>query len=226
MDDIEHPREPAPRLVFFDLDGTISRRDTLIGYVTGFALRHPRRLLGFVRFLPALAMFFLGDRDRGHLKGALIHSVLGGATREQVDAWTETYLPRLIQRGLFGEARAAIETHRGRGDHLVLMSATVDLYVPKLAQLLGFDEWICSRVGWNNDRLDGRLTAPNVRDDEKARQLKILASRFPGRRIVGYGNSTPDLPHLRLVDQAYLVNAGNSLRKAAKGLPVEFKTWI
>ena len=34
MDDLEHPREPAPRLVFFDLDGTISRHDTLIGYVT------------------------------------------------------------------------------------------------------------------------------------------------------------------------------------------------
>jgi phosphoserine phosphatase len=39
--DPELPRAPSPQLVFFDLDGTITRRDTLSGYVFGFALRHP-----------------------------------------------------------------------------------------------------------------------------------------------------------------------------------------
>jgi phosphoserine phosphatase len=56
--------------------------------------------------------------------------------------------------------------------------------------------------------------------------LRIVAARFPGRRIVGYGNSHPDLPHLRLVDQAVLVNPGAGLRRAAATLPVDFKTWL
>ena len=87
-------------------------------------------------------------------------------------------------------------------------------------------EHVCSQVAWQSDRLEGRLIGANVRDEEKARQVRALAARFPGRRLVGYGNSHPDLNHLRLVDQAVLVNAGNRLRRAAAALPVDFKIWL
>ena len=226
MDDLEHPREPAPRVVFFDLDGTISRRDTLFGYVAGFVRRHPSRMPRYLAVLPALIGYALGVRDRGYLKGALLHAVMGGALRKEVQAWTDEYVPMLIERGVFDEALAAIRKHRDAGDHLVLMTATVDLYVPDLAQALGFDAYLCSKVAWSEDHLEGWLTSPNMRDEEKAAALRRTVAKFPGRRLVGYGNSAPDLPHLKLVDQAYLVNASKSLRKAASGLPVEFKDWL
>jgi hypothetical protein len=97
-------RVRSPVLVLLDLDGTITRRDTLIGYVTGFALRHPLRLPGFIRVLPALFAFLLGHRDLGRLKGALIHSVMGGASRAEVIEWTSRYVPRLLASGIFAEA--------------------------------------------------------------------------------------------------------------------------
>ena len=226
MDDLEHPREPAPRLVFFDLDGTISRRDTLFGYVAGFVRRHPLRAPRYLAVLPALVGFALGVRDRGDLKGALLHAVMGGAHRGEIQAWTDEYVPNLIARGVFKEALAAIRKHRDAGDHLILMTATVDLYVPELARALGFDAYLCSQVSWKEDRLEGWLASPNMRDEEKASALRRTVAKFPGRRLVGYGNSAPDLPHLKLVDQAILVNASKSLRKAASGLPVEFKYWL
>jgi phosphatidylglycerophosphatase C len=226
VDDLEHPREPAPRLVFFDLDGTISRRDTLFGYVAGFVRRHPLRAPRYLAVLPTLAGFALGIRDRGDLKGALLHAVMGGAHRSEIQAWTDEYVPKLIARGVFKEALAAIRKHRDAGDHLVLMTATVDLYVPELSRALGFDAYLCSQVSWKEDRLEGWLASPNMRDEEKASALRRTVAKFPGRRLVGYGNSAPDLPHLKLVDQAILVNASKSLRKAASGLPVEFKYWL
>ena len=225
MDDEHTPRGSDRQLVFFDLDGTITRRDTLIGYVTGFALRHPVRLLGFIRVLPALFAFLLGDRDRGRLKGALIHAVMGGASRAEVSEWTSRYVPQLLASGVFVEARECIDRHREAGDHLVLMSATVDLYVPQIAAALGFDDYLCSGVHWSGDRLDGRLTTANVRDDEKARLLQAKAARLPGRRIMAYGNSRPDLPHLRLAHEAVLVNPGKRLREAAIGPNFHFKKW-
>lgn len=225
MDALDHPREPAPRLVFFDLDGTITRRDTLSGYLLGFALAHPLRLVRFAAVLPDLLRFAF-DRDRGRLKGALVSKIMGGVTRTMVEEWNRRYLPTLMRRGVFAEARAAIEHHRHAGDHLVLMSATVDLYVPAIATELGFAESICTPVRWREDgTLDGTLAAANVRDVEKARHLKQLSARHPGKRLVGYGNSTPDLDHLKLVDRAVLINAGKRLRKAAAKLPVEFKYW-
>lgn len=225
MDVLEHPREPAPSLVFFDLDGTITRRDSLSGYLLGFALRHPLRLPRFLTVLPDIARFCF-DRNRGRLKGALVAKIMGGVTRQTVDDWNHGYVRNLLQRGVFSEARLAIERHRSAGDHLVLMSATVDLYVPAIAEALGFAEHICTPVRWHEDgTLQGALAGDNVRDLEKARQLKQVALRHPGKRLVGYGNSAPDLDHLQLVDKAVLINPGKRLRRAAAKLPVEFKYW-
>lgn len=225
MDVLDQPREPAPLLVFFDLDGTITRRDTLSGYLLGFALRHPLRLLRFLAALPELAQFLI-DRDRGRLKGALIARIMGGTARQTIDEWSRNYVASLLRRGVFSEARAAIDRHRNAGDHLVLMSATVDLYVPAIADALGFTEHICTAVRWRADgTLDGALAAANVRDLEKTRQLKRLALRHTGKRLVGYANSMPDLDHLRLVDRAVLINPSKRLRRAAEKLPVEFKYW-
>jgi len=225
VDDSVTPRGSARRLVFFDLDGTITRRDTLSGYVTGFALGHPLRWLGFLRVLPALAGFMF-HRDRGRLKGALIRAVMGGTTRSVVDDWTRRYVPQLLARGVFADALACIRRHRDAGDHLVLMSATVDLYVPAIAAELGFDEYLCSRVAWEGERLQGQLISRNVRDQEKARLLREAADRRPGLPVVAYGNSSPDLPHLLLADEAVLVNPGSRLRRAEEGTNIRFLTWI
>src|ERR1700722_5521080 len=47
-----------------------------------------------------------------------------------------------IRRGTFANALEQIADHRRRGDHLVLMSASTDLYVPEIARALGFSETI------------------------------------------------------------------------------------
>jgi phosphatidylglycerophosphatase C len=197
-----------------------------MGYVFGLLARHPTRWWRISGVLPALLRFAIGKADHGELKGALLHCALGGLSRKHLAAWTARYVPRLIRRGMFAEGLAEVGRHREAGHHLVLMSATVDLYVPAIAEGLGFDEWICSQVRWHGDRLDGRLDGPNIRDRQKAQCLRTLMARFPRQRIMGYGNSRPDLAHLRLVDKAVLVNADARLRQAAADLPVDFKTWI
>ena len=198
------------QLVFFDLDGTISRRDTLVPYLFGFMIRHPWRLPRLLLALPA-AFQFLVQKDRGALKGSLIHAVMGGVKPADVAAWTAAFVPRLIERGLFADALRAIEAHRCADDHLVLMSASVDLYVPDIGKALGFNETVCSRVRWDGDRLDGRLIGANCRDLEKARIFREIRLRFPDDRTVAYGNSTPDLPHLDLADQGWMINARGTL---------------
>jgi phosphoserine phosphatase len=155
------PRPFLPQLVVFDLDGTITRRDTLAGYVFGFAWRRPWRLLGYLGIVPTLLRFALRRADHGELKGRLIRAVMGGASQDDIRTWTAIWVPRLIAHGVFPEALAAIAQHRAAGDRLVLMSATVDLYVPELAAALGFDAHVCSQVAW----------------DDKARRSPVVPQR-------------------------------------------------
>jgi len=196
----------ARALAVFDLDGTITRHDSLLPFVAGFLWRHPARWPRFIATIPLMAAYVL-ERNRGALKGAIIHVTFGGLTRAEVDAYAAQFVPRLLRRGLYAEALTQIAAHRARADHLVLLSASPDLYVAHIGTALGFDETLCSEVRWHPDgRLDGRLATPNRRGDEKLRCLHALIARLQPSRLYAYGNSSADLAHMQLATEASYVN--------------------
>ena len=202
---------PGFSLAVFDLDGTITRHDTLMPFVLGCLWRKPWRLPRLL-VLPPLALSYLLHRDRGRFKGALIRATIGGLPRAWLEAYAAGFVPRLLRRGLFAEALRAIAQHRARGDRLVLMSASIDLYVPLIAGALGFAQTICTQVRWNPDgTLDGRLATANCHGEEKRRCLQALIALQPPQQLYAYGNSGSDLPHMRLASHAYLVNGPNRL---------------
>jgi phosphatidylglycerophosphatase C len=212
------------QLAVFDLDGTITHRDTLLPYVMGFPMSAARKLLGVLVFCGTLILFVLGLRDRGQVKSAFIRSTLRGKTRAQVQAWTAEFVPSVLKKGVFADALSRIEQHRKEGARLVLMSASTDLYVPAFGAALGFDEVICTSVEWNDDRLEGHLTTPNRRGTEKTRCFEALRQAHPGLTTAAYGNAASDLDHMRLADHPLLVNASNSAKREASRLGVPVAT--
>ncbi len=222
------PGDPAQsaRLVVFDLDETITRHDTLLPYAWGYMLRYtPWRIPLLLGILPAVFAFLFGAQDVGHVKESFIRASLGGSRRSRIDAWTARFVPRLLTTGLFADALKHIAEHRQRGDYLVLMSASTNLYVPVISRELGFNETICTEVRWNGDKLDGSLSTPNRKGAEKARCFTALRERHPGLATVAYGNSSTDLPHLRLANQGVLVNGSAKARRAAESFGVRCADW-
>jgi HAD superfamily phosphoserine phosphatase-like hydrolase len=221
----ESGRAQAPKsLVVFDLDGTITRRDTFLPYLRGWHCRHRRR--GWWRCLGISFWHFLVEgRDRGRLKSDLIRRMMAGATRAEVDSWSREFVDGLDDRMLCAGALAAIDRHRRAGDRLVLLSASIDLYVPMIGMRLGFDETICTGVAWRDERLDGSLTTANRRAAEKLRCIEALRERHRGLAITAYANSSSDLVHLRVVERPVLVNAGAHARRAARRLGIPVDDW-
>jgi HAD superfamily hydrolase (TIGR01490 family) len=195
-------------LAIFDLDGTLSRRDTFGPFVAGLLRRHPLRVLRVpLLLLPALA-FLLRVLDRGQLKGAVLHLLFKGLPRDAVQSSAQQYAAHVVPARLFREALAAWRAHQAAGDYVVLLSASPDLYVTAIGQQLGAVETICTTIRWQGNALDGRLSGANRRDQEKLRVLETLRQQHPGWRVIGYGNSSADLPHLFACDEAVYVNPG------------------
>jgi HAD superfamily hydrolase (TIGR01490 family) len=194
-------------LAIFDLDGTITRHDTLWPFIRGYLWRNPVRLWRLAPCLLPLLRFVCGQRDRGVLKGAIIRLTLGGVPRERLQKWAQEFAKRLLSDGLYAEALACIEVHRRSGAHLVLLSASTDIYVPEISRALGFNACLCTEVRWRSDgSLEGSLSSANRRGPEKARCVNaVLAERQP-RYSHAYGNSKADLEHLRLVSAGTYVN--------------------
>jgi phosphatidylglycerophosphatase C len=216
------------RLVLFDLDGTITYRDTLFPYVTGFLAHAHRSRLRMARLVPTLAAFALGAADHGAVKSSFIRVTLGGATRPQLRAWNDEFVPRTIALGCSPAALAMVKGHREAGDVLVLMSASTDLYVPQIGEALGFNEVICTGVAFDAaGRLDGALTTPNRRGPEKVRCFRALQQQHPGLESVAYGNAASDLAHLALADVPRLVNASPRTLRRARAMGITpFASWL
>lgn len=218
--------EHTPCVALFDLDGTLTWRDTLMGFLVGYAVRHPARWLRLWALPWALMSYAAHGRDRGLLKSQVIRIIMGGDSRGVIDAWADSFVGSLMGRKAFRPAALAVlEAHRAAGHHLVLLSASPDLYVPRIGRLLGFERTLCTEVKWQGnppERLDGALRTANRRGEEKLACLAWLRTRYPGLPVIAYGNSKSDLAHLRHADRAILVNGNADARRsaAASGIPV------
>jgi phosphatidylglycerophosphatase C len=152
--------------------------------------------------------------------------LMRGEKREALDAWSRSYVARLKPSRQFRPlALAVVEAHRAAGDHLVLLSASPDLYVPQIGQMLGFERTLCTEIEWQGERLDGRLKTPNRRGEEKLHCLASLREQYPGSPVIAYGNSASDLDHLRQADRALLVNGNNAARRLAAKWNIAVSYW-
>jgi phosphatidylglycerophosphatase C len=194
-------------LAIFDLDGTITRHDTMWPFVSGYLLRHPARWWRLPLCLLPLLKHLLSHHDRGVLKSAVLRLTLGGVRHARLDQWAGQYTRRLVHTGLYGEALDSIATLRKAQARLVLLSASPDLYVPWVARALGFDECICTEVRWRADgTLDGALESANRRGAEKTRCVRALLAKYQPTVSQAYGNDRADLEHLGLVSAGLYVN--------------------
>lgn len=108
---------------------------------------------------------------------------------------------------------------------MVLLSASPDLYVPKIGLMLGFERALCTELEWQGERLDGGLKTPNRRGEEKLHCLAWLREQYPGSPVIAYGNSASDLDHLRQADRALLVNGNSAARRLAAKWNIAVSYW-
>lgn len=212
-------------VAIFDLDGTITRRDTYAAYLLGYLGRHPGALLRLPSFA-ATAARIIGTRgDDGALKAAALRAVFGGVERAQIERWNDIFVPWCLRRLVRGGAVARIAMHRTAGHRLLLATASLDLYVRRLAGELGFDEVVCTRAAWTSDgRIAGMLDGGNLKGAAKLAAVRqALSARQATPFVIVYSDHHADLPLLRWAARGVAVcpTAKLAVAAAAEGLAVE-----
>jgi phosphatidylglycerophosphatase C len=196
-----------------------------VAFACGLLVRKPLRWLRVPLLLFPTLAFVLRITDHGGLKGAVLRILFAGIARSEVHAWAQPFAAATVSVRMFPQALAAFRAHVASGDYTVLMSASPDLYVPLIAQVLGASECVCTPVRWNGESLDGRLAGPNCRGEEKARILERLRQQHPGASVIGYGNSGADVAHLMRCDEAIYVNAQPRIRGRLAQLGMRCVQW-
>jgi phosphatidylglycerophosphatase C len=202
----------APVIAAFDFDGTLTRRDTFIPFLAR-GLGWPRFLWALLRCSPWLAGYALRVVRNDVAKGKLMRATLAGRSMKEMQDWTARWLAQDFPGQLREDAMARLAWHREAGHCCVMVSASPDIYLPRVAQQLGFDALLCTGMEVEGEggsaRLTGRMKTPNCHGEQKVVRLRAWAAeRFgaaglEGATLYAYGDTSGDKPMLRLAQHAW-----------------------
>lgn len=198
----------------FDFDGTLVPGDSLPRYLA--------RLLGRRRFMsvlftswPRMASAYR-SAGRDGAKAALLLRAVADVEVDRAVEVGESFA-RVLAYEVRPNMAERIEWHREQGHGLVLVSASLGLYLIPFGKLFGFDEVIATALEVGPDgRLTGRLRGANVRAAQKAVLLREHIGSGPVT-LWAYGDSRGDTEMLAMADFPTLLGRVRPLRRTRAG---------
>jgi len=192
----------SPRtVVVFDFDGTLARGDSLVPFLARVC-GWPRVSVALAALGPRIAFALAGRGNRDAIKEAIFVRLLAGRPASEVAAEGVRYAASLRHgTRLHPEMLERVRWHHERGHELVMVSASLSLYLEPLATGLGFDAVLATRLAVGEEgRLTGHYDGRNVRGPEKVARLEAwLGGDRP--TLWAYGDSAGDEELLAIADQ-------------------------
>ena len=189
----------------FDVDGTLTTRDCVRPFLERVAGR--RRLVASVLRRPLASVVAAARRDRDRMKEIVVGGSLRGKRITDVDAIGEQFAQYVLVNWLRPDTMRRLRWHQQAGHRIVLVSASLAVYLRPLALRLGIEDVLCTDSTRSGDRYGDRLKGLNCRAAEKRRRLEqwLEERRFVHAELWAYGNSVGDRELLDRADHAVWV---------------------
>ncbi|OUL70316.1 HAD-IB family hydrolase [Paraburkholderia hospita] len=183
-------------LALFDFDGTITTKDTFAPYLV--------RAFGWTRVSCAFAslglnalMVTAGFSTRDRFKERLLARLFTAVDYGRLESAGIEHASYVV-RWYRSQALERITWHRERGHRLIMVSASLDLYLSPVARGLGFDDLLCTEIERHGSRSTGRMKGLNCRAAEKVRRVERLLDRpLSDFEVYAYGDSEGDTEMLQ-----------------------------
>jgi phosphatidylglycerophosphatase C len=175
----------------FDVDGTLSTRDNFLPFLRIVAgTRDLARAIAAAA--PALAAARRDASQRDVAKAIVLRGTVAGRSDAYLRDLGARYARLVVAEHLAPDVVARFDEHRAQGHEVVLVSASLHVYLDPIAELLGADAVLATALEVDADgRCTGEIAGANVRGIEKVRRLDAW---LDGREVVihAYGDSAGD----------------------------------
>lgn len=199
------------RVAAFDVDGTLTTTDCVVPFLRRTA--GTSKLVGRMLASPLALAGAAVRRDRDALKAASAAAAFRGVPVDALEADGAVFAREVFDQRLRTDAAQALRRHVDAGDTILLVSASFEVYLRPLAELLGADDVLAVRLA-TDDRgvLTGHLDGANCRGPEKVVRLHDWLDRHAGGRaavhLSAYGDSAGDRELLADADEAHWLGRG------------------
>lgn len=198
---VQKEKTVKKEIAFFDFDGTITTRDTLLEFIK-FSRGKFRFYLGFIINLPYLIAYKLKIISNQSAKEKILQFFFKNTPTEVFRKYCESFskhiLPKLIRPKASEEIRHLLK----KNVIVVVVSASPENWISHWANESGV-ELIASRLEIKEGKLTGKILGKNCHGDEKVVRIKEVYDLSNYYIVAAYGDSQGDKPMLHLAEKAY-----------------------
>lgn len=185
----------------FDFDVTITTKDTFFPFlVYAFGLR--KTYFSFFKLAVQGVLVFLRLYSRDKFKEKIIYELFLGKDVARLQSFGVTYANSIFHL-VRPKALERIKWHQEQGHRLILVSASLDIYLVPIARLLGFEDLLCTEVKHEKGIFTGAINGENCRGQGKVNKLQALLGDLSELEIYAYGDSLGDKEMLEIATHAF-----------------------
>jgi len=188
-------------LALFDFDGTITKNDSFLTFLH-FALTRRRLFFGKLVLSPFIVGYRLGLVKAPAIRTAIARVAFRGQSIQRMEALGETFAREKIPLFLRENALERLKWHKEQGDRIVVVSASLDIYLAKWCNQHGL-EYICTELEAKDGRLTGRYVEGDCSCEEKRRRILARYNINDYSTIYAYGDTDEDQSMLDLADKKF-----------------------
>lgn len=205
-----YSRLDSKQLALFDFDGTLYLGDSFTRFIF-YALNKQHILVQGLKIVPWIKGYYLNLYTASNMRKKLFSSMFKDKNATDIEAFGEIYAKEIIHQ-LNPILLSQLKKHQELGHQVVLVSASLDIYLKPICKLLNID-LICSVP----EIKDGKYSGAYHIDDCSSEQKKInIQKRYiisDYETIYAYGNSEEDLAMLSLANYPFMVGKDSELPK-------------
>jgi HAD superfamily hydrolase (TIGR01490 family) len=188
-------------LALFDFDGTVTMRGTYPGFVR-FAIRPRRKVWAGIILGPLIVGYRAGLVSDRAIRKAMSSIVFRGEQVDRLRHLGERYAAEALSDLMRPLALERMAWHKARGDRIVVVSASLGVYLEPWCATMGLDV-ICTQLEAQGGRVTGRYLRGDCCGEEKARRIKERYALGEYGTVYGYGDTEDDREMLAMADKKF-----------------------
>jgi HAD superfamily hydrolase (TIGR01490 family) len=189
------------RIAFFDFDGTITHKDTLLEFIR-FAKGGMGFYSGFLLYSPALVAFKLNFISNQTAKQLVLRHFFGKTPLSKFSRLCNDFAIEVIPGLVRYKALHELQELEKKNFQIVIVSASAENWVKLWAEKMGYD-YIATRLETISDNITGRINGSNCFGEEKVTRIQQQYNLAQYSEIYCYGDSAGDRPMLGLGTKSF-----------------------
>jgi len=188
-------------IVFFDFDGTITKKDSLVDF-TQYTVGKKNYYLGLLVLSPMLFVYKFKLIPNFVAKEKFITHFFKGRNADWFQEIAEKYSLECLDKITRPKAIEKIRWHQQEGHKVVIVTASIECWLGAWCEKNGI-ELISTRLEIKDNMITGKFSTKNCYGIEKIKRVKEIYDLRQYERVFAYGDSRGDKELLDLADESF-----------------------